>query len=133
MSPNLYRYLSRENIRIVEDSRTTRDFKFEGDIWPIVEDWAKMTRFKLKESSKTRKLYVKSWGIAIDSMMLEIKKTEEKIRLEAWVKVTPIWWSPMEVPIESKYSVNYGWVPQTKKTRRLVNKLLEKFGQPEIL
>lgn len=39
MSPSLYRYLSSGDLRLEENVKTVRDFKFEGDIWQIVDEF----------------------------------------------------------------------------------------------
>ncbi len=115
--------------------RTAYDFTVKEEIWPVVENWAKETGFRLKESRQSRKLYQKGHGILVAPMMLEITKTEEKVYLEAWVmlnffiRLSVLFMVPSEMGIESG---GFRLVAPRKIARNAVNKLLSKLGQPVI-
>ena len=115
--------------------RTVRDFAVKEDIWPIVEEWAKETGYRLKESDQSRRLYQKGHGILVAPMMLEVSQTEEGVHLEAWIKadiivrIIGLFMIPAEMRIESGGITG---VAPRKIARGAVNKLLKKLEQPAI-
>ncbi len=114
---------------------TVLDFSFEGDLWPIVDSWAKETDYNLKESGEARRLYQRGHGVLVAPMMLEITQTGQDVHLEAWIRVSfltrllALFLLPSQMGIESS---GFKAVVPRKMARTAVNKLLESVKQPAI-
>ncbi len=111
--------------------RTVCDFTADKEIWTVVEGWAKETRYRLRESDQSQRLYQKGRGILVVPTMLEVSQTKEKVHLEVWIRanlffrLTALFLIPSERGIESG---GFMWVAPRRVARRAVNKLLEKLG-----
>ena len=115
--------------------RTVRDFAFTGDLWYIVDSWAKQNGYNRKEGDDTRRLYQKGTGFLVAPMMLEVRKQGDQAHLEAWarfnlfVRITSFFMLPDEMGIESG---GFRAVVPRNIARGAVNKLLPQLGQPLI-
>jgi hypothetical protein len=117
-------------------SRTIIEFVSEFDIWSLVDKWAEKFDCKLIVSSNTERLYqIKGRYDSEYPSMLNIKRVNQNIRLEVWIKV-PFYWRifvlfiiPSEMGIESG-GVRLVLARQT--ARDAVNILLIQLKQPMI-
>jgi hypothetical protein len=115
--------------------RTFRDFTVDKDIWHIVDNWARMTKFRVKQMGKNWKLLQKGTGFLVAPMMLEIGEEKGKVHLEAWVRcnflirLMALFMLPAEMGIESG---GFRGVAPRRIARNAVNQLLLEFKQPLI-
>lgn len=117
------------------NTRTTLQFTFQDDIWPIVDQWAQLNGYKLKISNGEDRTYQKGTGFLVAPMMLRIVKEGENITLEAWayanivVRIMALFMIPEEMHINPG---GFRMSIPRKIARDAVNKLLKTIGQPEI-
>jgi hypothetical protein len=115
--------------------KTTVLFNHTGDIWPVVEGWARETGFNLKETSPKERLYQKGIGFLVAPMLLRASCNGEQCTLEAWVRVNvlvrlmALFLVPSEMGIEPG---GFKLVAPRSIARGAINKLLVQLGQPEI-
>ncbi len=74
--------------------RTIRNLGFQGDIWPILNQWAatnnyKLIESKLIESDQNSRTYQLA-NMPLSQRMLKIGSTNNGYVLEAWIKVRHI-------------------------------------------
>lgn len=116
-------------------ARTVRSFAAEGDFWGTVDAWAAESRYALKESDQSWKLYQKGKGFWVAPMMVEIREAEGEVHIAAWIRVPlftrlmALFMLPSEMGIESG---GFRAVVPRNMARKAVNQLLEKLGQPPI-
>lgn len=116
-------------------NRTTRTFRYDNEIWPVLEKWAKENGFRLKSSSKSERLYQKGDGIWVAPMMLSVEQIGKEVTLEAWVRlnflyqIMTVFLSPTEVGVESG---GFLMVTPRRIARNAINKLLFQLGQKTI-
>jgi hypothetical protein len=112
-----------------------RDFTSSADIWRIVEPWAERSKYDLKRSSESTRLYQRGHGVILAPMMLEISHTEDKVHIEAWVRagflqrLLALFLVPSEMGIESG---GIRLVLPRTTARTAVNELLGQLQQPPI-
>ena len=117
------------------DRRTIIEFAGASDIWPVVDKWAGENGYRLKESGDAERLYQKGVGFLVAPMMLKIRRQDQSIHLEAWVRayffvrLMSLFILPAEMGIKSG-GLRGVW-PRTM-AREAVNKLLAQLGQPPI-
>ncbi len=113
--------------------RTTLRFRATGDIWAVVEQWARENGYKQKESVGHERLYQKR--LLVVPLMLRVRSEDQETYLEAWIRFNlyfRMWWLfilPAETGIDSR--AFWGGIP-VKVARKAVNELLARLGQPPI-
>ena len=113
--------------------RTTLQFRTTGDVWAIVEQWARENGYKQKESVGHEKLYQKQ--VLIIPLMLKIRSEGLETNLEAWIRFNLYlrmclgFILPAETGIDSR--AFWGGIA-VKIARKAVNDLLARLGQPPI-
>ena len=119
----------------MSDKRAIRDFSYAEDPWPVASDWASHQGFQLVEDGETRRVYKKGKGVLTAARMLELRRSDGQLHLEAWVysnlaaRLMSLFILPSEITIESggfKASV------PRKQGRGEVGELLSALGQPPI-
>ena len=116
-------------------NRTVVEFRSDLDIWRVVDKWASDSGFRLKVPGDTERLYQKGVGFLVAPMMLNVKRDNEKIRLETWVSVNlfvrlfALFLVPSEMGIESG---GVRLVAPRSIARKAVNSLLGQFGESAI-
>jgi hypothetical protein len=116
-------------------ARTVRDFAASADVWPIVEDWARDSKYDLKESTESTRLYQRGHGFMMAPMMLELSQEGDKVHLEAWIRsgflqrLMSVFLAPAEMGIEPG---GIRLVLPRSTARTAVNELLGQLGQPPI-
>ena len=102
--------------------RTKVQFRYNGDLWPIVEKWATENGYRQKDSGGTKRTFQKG------SFMLKIKNGKPQKTIEAWIKAGVIATSlgmPAEMGIESG---GFTGAARRSIARKSVNKLLGQLG-----
>ncbi len=67
------------------NKRTTISFRCPQNFWPQVESWAEQTGFVLIEKKTDRRLYRKGNRLLMAPIMVELRREEKNVTLEAWV------------------------------------------------
>jgi len=119
------------------NTRTYRDFTASTSIWPIVDEWAAGSSFRLKQqqTGQATRLYQRGYGLLTAPMMLQISQTGDKAHLEAWISVgtlsrlMALFLVPAEMGIESG---GFKLVVPRNVARGAINKLLVALSQPPI-
>lgn len=115
--------------------RTALDFSFAGDLWGIVEPWARENGYQQKQGDTSGRLYQKGTGFLVAPMMLQVRQDGGQVHLEAWircnlfVRIMALFMLPAEMGIESG---GFRAVLPRNIARTAVNKLLPQLGQPAI-
>jgi hypothetical protein len=115
--------------------RTVLDFPFAGDLWTIVDPWAKENGYNQQSGDAAKRLYQKGTGLLVAPMMLEVGQKDGQVHLEAWircnlfVRIMSFFMLPAEMGIESG---GFRAVLPRNIARGAVNKLLPQLGQPVI-
>jgi hypothetical protein len=116
-------------------NRTVVEFCSDLDIWRVVDQWASDSGFRLKVPGDTERLYQKGVGFLVAPMMLNVKRDNQKIRLETWVSVNlfmrlfALFLVPSEMGIESG---GVRLIAPRSIARKTVNELLVQLGQSVI-
>ena len=121
---------------MADRARTILDFKYEGEIQPIIKKWGDENGFHVRDIDEGIIECQRGGGVVMCPILLRVKQTGTKIHLETWLMVdiltqfTSLFSAPAQSPIDS--SVN--GLPRERDVARLfVNKLLAELGQPPIL
>lgn len=115
--------------------RTQISFQVNGDIWPVVDGWARTNGYNRKAPSGSERLYQKGTGMLVAPMMLSIRQENSVVTLEAWVRcnlfmrIMSFFILPAEIGIESG---GFKAVLPRKIARDGVNGLLHQLGVPLI-
>ena len=111
-------------------------FRYDGDIWPVVEEWASEHHYWLRGSNGDERTYQKGTGILVAPMMLRVRKRDQETELEAWIRVCKfvrmrsLFILPREMGIESG---DFRAVAPRRIARKAVSELLGQLGQPAIV
>jgi hypothetical protein len=117
------------------NTRTTKSFSYNTDIWPVVDNWAKENSYRMKENSGSTRLYQKGRGFLVAPMMLKLTQQNGEVTLTAWIRVNTLvrlmglFLIPSEMGIESG---GIKLVAPRKIARSAVNKLLTQCQQSAI-
>lgn len=115
--------------------RTTRALRFQGDIWPIVDQWAAQNGYKLVGTDQASRTYQRGVGFWVAPQMCRIGWSGAGYVLEAWVylplinRIFTLGLMPAELIIEGSGFV--GAVPRSK-AKYQVNLFLQALGEPLI-
>ena len=115
--------------------RTMLEFDSDADLWTVVEGWAKETGYRQVDSGDSWRRYQKGHGILTGSMLLEVRREDNKWHLDAWIhanimaRIGALFLIPSEMSIQS--GGLKGAVPR-RIARRDVNALLQRLGQQPI-
>ena len=115
--------------------RTTREFIWKADLWPLVEKWAAETGFVLEKQDGKCRMYRKGNRLLMAPAYLEICQERGRVTLETWVSadfyllVSLLSGRKPESRIESG---GLTAVVPRKRARDAVNRLLAKLGQASI-
>jgi hypothetical protein len=116
-------------------NRTQISFPINGDIWPVVDGWARANGYTRKAPTGSERLYQKGTGMMVAPMMLSLRQAGNMITLEAWVRsnlfvrLMSFFILPPEIGIESG---GFKAVLPRKIARDAVNGLLHQLGVPLI-
>jgi hypothetical protein len=116
-------------------NRSVREFSFNSDFWPQVDNWAAAAGFTLELDQGLRRRYRKGNRLIMAPVCVEISQSGGKVKLEAWIKadmyliMALLTSKPAEAAIQSGGLT--AWIPR-KRARMLVNPLLVSLGQPPI-
>jgi len=66
--------------------RTTREFRYPTEIWPVIESWATQNGYALKKENGVTRLYQKSNWQLMAPACLQVTQQGDLVKLEAWVK-----------------------------------------------
>lgn len=117
------------------NTRTTYQFTFDGEIWPIIEQWAHLNGYKLKIANGEDRTFQKGTGFLVAPMMLRVVKEGSNITFEAWayanifVRIGALFMIPEEMHINPG---GFRMSIPRKIARDAVNRLLNTLGQPPI-
>jgi hypothetical protein len=115
--------------------RTTLRFSRTGDVWAVVERWAKENGYQQKQSAGNERLYQKGVGFLVAPMMLKVNQENHVTSMQAWIRANifvrlgSLFILPAEMGIES--GGLRGALPRSI-ARKAVNALLAQLGQPPI-
>lgn len=115
--------------------RTFIEFDYSGDVWPIIESWAKENGYRAKGANGATRLFQKGIGFLAAPMMLSAEASSGHVQIQAWVRcnllvrISALFILPSEMSIES--GGMRAALPR-KIARTAVNKLLAQFSQPAI-
>lgn len=116
-------------------ARTVREFTVSTDVWPIVEAWARDSKYDLKGRIESARLYQRSLRFGMLPMMLQISQEADEVHIEAWLqadfveRLATLFLFPSEMGIESG---GFMWSSPRGRMRSAVNELLRQLGQPPI-
>jgi hypothetical protein len=116
--------------------RTTREFDYSAEIWPVIESWAAEKGYLLKKQEETTRLYQKSHWQLMAPTCLQVTRQDDHVVLEAWVKadfyllVSLLTGKQPEARLESGGLV--ATLPR-RIAREAVNNLLTTLGQELII
>jgi hypothetical protein len=116
-------------------TRTTVRFRYDGEISPLIEKWARENGYRPKESNASEPVYQKGIGFLVAPMMLKVRHDNGETVLEAWVRVpafvrlTLLFLIPAEMGIESG---GLKLAAPRSIARKAVNRLLVELEQPQI-
>ena len=115
--------------------RTTRMLQFQGDIWPIVDQWAAQNKYKLVGTDQVSRTYQRGVGFWVAPQMCRIGWNGANFILESWVRIQllnriiTLGLMPSELIVEGGGAV--GALPRNK-AKQQVNMLLQSLGEPLI-
>ncbi|MBU1241358.1 hypothetical protein KKF84_01450 [Myxococcota bacterium] len=116
-------------------NRTTVTFTHEGELWPLVDQWATQNGFRSVTTQESARLLQKGSGFFVAPMMVDMELDNNQVRLEAWIQVgllariLSLFILPGEMSIESG-GVRAA-LPRSI-ARKAVNNLLASLNQPPI-
>jgi hypothetical protein len=114
--------------------RTILRFQFNGDVWPIVESWAKERDFPENLRVNNVRRYRQGIGWLVLPKIVEVKQEGAQVEIQAWVhnplinRIVTLFLMPGERDI-GKGALRM--IPRST-ARRDVNVLLQRLGQPPI-
>jgi len=115
--------------------RTTREFRYSSEIWPVIESWAGENGYILKKAEGATRLYHKGNWQLMAPACLQVTQQDDQVTLEAWVKadfyllMSLLTGKQPEAQLESGGLV--ATVPR-RVARAAVNNLLSVLGQAPI-
>lgn len=114
--------------------RTVCNFRYDGDIWPLVGSWAKDTHLVQEESTTFRRVYRRETLYACP-IRFDIVQERSQVTVQAWVKRakwTSPTWSPL-VPQQMELA-SRGMIAAVPRLlgRRVLNQLLAAVHQPPV-
>lgn len=118
------------------NTRTTVRFRYDGEISPVIEKWARENGYQPKESNAAESVYQKGIGFLVAPMMLKVRNDNGETLLEAWIRVpafvrlTLLFLIPEEMGIESG---GLKLAAPRSIARKAVNRLLTELEQPQIV
>ena len=116
-------------------SRTVLDFKFTGEIQPILEKWAGENYFNTRDGGDGFTEFQRGGGVMMCPILVKIKQTGEMVHMQTWLEVdmltqfTSLFMAPTQSAIDS--SSTRLW-REREIARLYVNRLLKELGQPQI-
>lgn len=116
-------------------SRTTINFQWQGDLWSLVDHWAREHNYRLKMDGETERLYQKGRGFWVAPMMLKINFNGKDVQLEAWARANLFVRAMALFIIPPEMNIDSGGVRMAiprKMARKAVNELLSELGQEPI-
>ena len=110
--------------------RTIARFNTAGNIWPVVDAWAKERDYRVKASGDTWRRYQQGVGLMVAPKLIEVRQEDNTVEVQGWMK-WDIW--PGTVTIAEK-DFGHGFLGTIPRStgRRDMNILLAQFGQPPI-
>jgi hypothetical protein len=115
--------------------RTTRKLNFQGDIWPIIDQWAQQNDFALVEEDEGSRIYQRGKGRGKPANMLRIGREDGIYLLEAWIRFGGWLWFSNAMVFPREMIVDGGGAkarPARDKAKGPVNLLLQALGEPVI-
>ena len=113
--------------------RTTQILRFQGDLWPIVDQWAQQNAYKLVGTDQASRTYQRGVGAMVLPQMLRLGWNGQDYVIEAWVhantfnRVFTFGLMPEEVIVHG--GGFFAAIPR-KKALQQVNLLLQALGEP---
>lgn len=115
--------------------RTTRVLGFQGDIWPIVDQWAQQNELNLVGTDEASRTYQRGVGFWVAPQMCRIGWNGNNYVLESWVRVNLLnriltfGLMPGEIIVEGDGFLAV--IPRTKGKEK-ANLLMQALGEPLI-
>jgi hypothetical protein len=115
------------------DKRTILDFDYQGDLWPVVDDWARANGYKQKAAAGETRVYQRGIGFWVAPQMLHLEKRNGQVHLEAWIRAglfvrfLSLFILPAEIHIGPG---GFKAALPRKMARDKVNQLLQQLGRP---
>lgn len=116
-------------------SRTTREFVFNGDLWPLVDEWAAEAGFKTVVKEKNRRLFQRGLPLLVAPAVVEVRKRKAKVSLHAWVKADPYLILAVLTGKKAEMGIESGGMTAMlprRRARHAVNVLLSKLGEEPV-
>ncbi|NIQ94842.1 MAG: hypothetical protein GWO11_03750 [Desulfuromonadales bacterium] len=116
-------------------SRTTREFIFNGDLWPLVDRWAAEAGFKTVAKEKNRRLFQRGIPVVMAPTMVEVRRRKAEVGLQAWVKADPYLVIAVLTGKKPEMGIESGGMTALlprRRARRAVNALLEALGEEPV-
>ena len=115
--------------------RTRRTLRFQGDIWPIVDQWAQENGFELAEQDESSRIYQRGKGRGAPAKVCRIGREGNSYFLEAWLGFGTFLFVDNSFVFPREMKVDGGGMrarPARDKGKKLVNLLLVALGEPEL-
>src|SRR5688572_13062307 len=116
--------------------RTIRDFTTSAAIWSIADTWGDEQGFTVVTTKAERRVYQKGPDFLGYPLIVDIQQMNNQVHLETWLKASlldrtrALFLIPSEIGLDSGSGLRM--VIARKTGRSLVNKLLDRLGQPPI-
>ena len=117
------------------NTRTTREFQYNGNLSQVLDAWAARNNYRLLETNGNTRRYQNGYGLFVAPTKLEITANGSNVRLETWIRsqliarIFAFFIIPEEMHLESGGFVLS--LPR-KISRDVINILLNDLGQPLI-
>ncbi len=112
--------------------RTVLNFQAGGDVWPVVEMWAKERDFREKTRGPDWRRYQQGNNLLVLPKMAEVRQQGNQVQVQAWVR-NPVINRIMTLflmPSERDLGKGTLWIIPRSTARRDLNILLQRLGQP---
>jgi len=112
--------------------RSTREFDYSAEIWPVIEAWAAEQGYVLKKQDGATRHYQKSHWQLMAPACLRVTQQDDHVVLEAWVKADFYLLTSLLTGKQPEARLESGGLVATvprRIAREAVNRLLATLGQ----
>ena len=118
-----------------QSGRTTRTFDYNGDVWPLIDQWAAANKYKSIENAQNSRTYTRRVWFLLTPLisMVKITRNGQTCTLESWSRFSKITIPGLfphdDLSVEGE-RMSLG-IPR-HKMKIMTNELLESLGGPPI-
>jgi hypothetical protein len=114
--------------------RTTRNFEFARDVWPVVETWARERDFTERSRAGSRRRYQQGHGMMVAPKVVEVKRDGNRVEIQGFVTVGILNRIMTLAIMPGELDLGRGYMAMIPRStaRRDVDMLLQRLAQPPI-